>query len=100
MAILEISVSARGGAGVGLSKYVARAVKVLKDSGLKYQTHAMGTLIEGETADLFAIVEKMHEAPFGEEISRVVTSIKIDDRRDKKVSFEDKVRAVSEKVDA
>lgn len=98
MAILEISVSPRGGPDVGLSKYVARALQVLKDSGLKYETHAMGTIIEGDPAQLFAVVQQMHEACFGGEIQRVVTSIKIDDRRDKPHTMEGKIASVTGKL--
>jgi uncharacterized protein (TIGR00106 family) len=98
MAILEISVSPRGGADVSLSKYVARALQALKDSGLKYETHAMGTIIEGGTAELFAVVQRMHEACFGDEIKRVVTSIKIDDRRDRPHTIEGKVASVTSKL--
>jgi uncharacterized protein (TIGR00106 family) len=98
MAILEISVSPRGGPDVGLSKYVVRALQVLKESGLKYETHAMGTLIEGESAQLFAVVQQMHEACFGDEIQRVVTSIKIDDRRDKAHTMAGKVASVTSKL--
>ncbi|MCB9557977.1 MAG: MTH1187 family thiamine-binding protein [Deltaproteobacteria bacterium] len=101
MALLEISVSPRGGQGVGISQYVARALRVLKDSGLAHQTHAMGTVIEGDIDALFEIAQRMHAAcfdPAGEEILRVVTSIKIDDRRDKQATMQSKVDALAARL--
>ena len=98
MAILQISVSPRGGPGVSLSRYVARALRALEASGLKHQTHAMGTIIEGDPEQLFAVVQKMHEAAFGGDIQRVVTEIKLDDRRDKTATLDDKVASVRDKL--
>ena len=99
MAILEISVSPRGGPDVSLSRYIVRAIKVLRDSGLEHETHAMGTIIEGPTDRLFAVVQQMHEACFGDEIKRVVTTIKIDDRRDKQFTMKGKIAAIESKLD-
>jgi uncharacterized protein (TIGR00106 family) len=98
MAILEISASPRGGEGVSLSQYVARALKELEQSGLNYETHAMGTNVEGPVEQLFAVAQRVHEACFGDEIKRVVTAIKIDDRRDKAVRMADKIASVRGKT--
>lgn len=98
MAIMEISVSPRGGDGVGLSQYIAKAITILKESGLAYETHSMGTNIEGDISELLAIAAKMHQAVYSNEIKRVVTSIKIDERRDKKVKLGDKVKSVQSKL--
>ena len=40
----------------------------------------------------------MHELPFSQGIQRVVTSITIDDRRDKQITMEGKVKAVVDKI--
>ena len=47
MVILEFSVSPLG-AGESVSAYVARSLEIVEQSGLDYQLHAMGTLVEGE----------------------------------------------------
>lgn len=39
----------------------------------------------------------MHESVFDENVSRVVTTIKIDDRRDKPLSIEGKLKSVEKK---
>ena len=40
----------------------------------------------------------MHECLFNGEVKRVVTTVKTDDRRDKRLSMSYKVRSVLEKV--
>jgi uncharacterized protein (TIGR00106 family) len=98
VAIAELSIIPIGTKSTSLSSYVAACVKVLEDSGLTYEVHGMGTIIEGALQDLFQVILKMHEVPFEAGALRVVTSIKIDDRRDKETSAQEKVRAVLTKT--
>jgi uncharacterized protein (TIGR00106 family) len=59
----------------------------------------MGTIVEAESLNkLFELAEKMHEKPFNKDVKRVVTTIKIDDRRDKKLSIQGKLNSVYNKV--
>jgi len=97
MAIAELSIIPIGTKSTSLSSYVAACLKVLQDSGLTYEVHGMGTIIEGALKDLFEVMLKMHEVPFEAGALRVVTSIKIDDRRDKETSAKEKVKAVMTK---
>ncbi len=97
MAIAEVSIIPLGTQSTSTSSYVRACIKVLDSSGLPYEVHGMGTIIEGSPKDLFEIVLKMHEVPFEAGALRVVTSITIDDRRDKKASAKDKVEAVAGK---
>ena len=98
MAIVEVSIVPLGTGSTSMSDYVAACVKVLDESGLTYQVHGMGTIIEGDTRDLFEVILRMHEVPFEAGALRVSTSVKLDDRRDKKASARDKVEAVVTKV--
>ena len=82
MAVVEISVAPLGTATPGVSRYVAACVKIVAASGLVYQLTPMGTVIEGDIDEIFSVLRKMHEVPFGEGAERVSTLIKIDDRRD------------------
>lgn len=91
MAIAELNIVP---IGTSLSSYVAACLEVLKDSGLTHEVHGMGTIIEADLKDLFEVILKMHEVPFKAGALRVVTSIKIDDRRDKEASARSKVEAV------
>jgi len=94
MAIAELSIVPVGTKSTSLSTYIAACLKVLQESGLTHAVHGMGTIIEGDLKELFEIVLKMHEVPFEAGALRVVTTIKIDDRRDKEMSAKDKVKAV------
>ncbi len=97
MAIAEVVVVPLG-SGASVSPYVAATLQVVKDSGMNYQLTPMGTVIEGSVTEILALVEKMHEVQFAEGAVRVSTSLKIDDRRDKEISFASKINAVEEKL--
>jgi uncharacterized protein (TIGR00106 family) len=99
MAIVEVSVVPLGTKTPSVSQYVARAVKVLEDEKcIKYEMTAMGTIVEGDLDRILAVVRKMHEQVFGEGVARVVTTIKIDDRRDKAQSMKGKVDSLKKKL--
>lgn len=99
MAIIEVSIVPIGTSSPGLSNYVAGCIKVLaEEKDVKYQLTPMGTIMEGDLDRLLQVVRRMHEQPFLEGIGRVVTTIKIDDRRDKASSMDAKVAAVREKI--
>jgi uncharacterized protein (TIGR00106 family) len=99
MAILEISIVPIGTRGTSLSHYVAECIKVLrKEKKVKYELTSMGTNIEGSLQDLIRIALKMHAVPFKKGAPRVLTTLKIDDRRDKKGTLEGKKKAVQNKL--
>jgi len=99
MAVVEVAVIPMGTKTPSVSKYVARAVKVLEsEKNIKYELTSMGTIIEGDLEKVLSLARKMHESVFGKEVSRVVTVIKIDDRRDKSLSIEGKLKSVKEKL--
>jgi len=83
------------GVGASVSKYVKAALREIEDSGLNVERGAMSTTIEAENlSTLLKAVEKAHEAVFTAGAKRVVTSIKIDERRDKKLSIKSKINAL------
>jgi len=100
MAILEISVVPIGTGDTSLSAYVADCLQRLKKEKLRYELSSMGTNIEGDLKDLFKIALHMHQVPFKKGAQRVVTTMKIDDRRDKKGTLEGKKKAVQRKLRA
>ena len=101
MPIMNISIIPVGTKDTSLSRYIAEAEKVLlKEKKIKFQITAMGTIVEAESLDkLLDIAKRMHETFFSLGIKRVVTKIEIDERRDKKISIESKVKAVEEKLE-
>ncbi len=99
MAMAEVTVVPMGTGSPSLSAYVAEVLKLVKESGIKYQLTPMGTILEGEIGEILELVSKMHEVPFNhQEVKRVVTTLKIDDRRDKPLTMEGKVEAVTSKL--
>ncbi|WP_297506418.1 MTH1187 family thiamine-binding protein [Thermococcus sp.] len=82
-----------------LSRYVAEVIKLLERRGIKYQLTPMSTIIEVPTVrEALDVIEEAHELMFRLGARRVSTTIRIDDRRDKERSMEDKVKSVMEKV--
>jgi uncharacterized protein (TIGR00106 family) len=98
MAIVFLTITPLGTATPSVSKYVVGVEKVLRESGLKSQLTAMGTIIEGDLDEILAVVRRMHEHPFSQGALRVSTSIRIDDRRDKVATIEGKMKSVEEKL--
>ena len=95
--IAEIKIAPLGTATTSLSRYVARCLDIVKQApDVSYQLTAMGTIIQGPLERVFDLAQKMHEAPFTIGAERVLTSITIDDRRDKPATMESKVKAVSQ----
>lgn len=86
------------GSGVSISKYVAIAAKIVDESGLDYRINPMATVVEGDADEIFALIKKCHEAVM-KEVARVLISITIDDRKDKKSPrIEKKLQSVEEKA--
>ncbi|MEU0534654.1 thiamine-binding protein [Amycolatopsis tolypomycina] len=78
--IVAFSVSPSGGEpDGGVSEAVARAVKVVRDSGLPNSTNAMFTNVEGEWDQVMDVVKRAVEAA-GEGSSRVSLVLKADIR--------------------
>jgi uncharacterized protein (TIGR00106 family) len=98
MAILEISIVPIGTKETSVSSYVADCLKILKKEKIRYELTSMGTNIEGDLRELIRIALKMHQAPFKKGALRVLTTLRIDDRRDKKGTLSGKKRAVESKL--
>jgi uncharacterized protein (TIGR00106 family) len=67
------------GSSESLSRSVSETIKIIEDSGLPHQTHAMGTVVEGDWDELLSLVRKCH-MKLRENHNRVSTKISIDDR--------------------
>ncbi len=85
------------GEGTSLSKFVKKAVKIIDDyKGVRIIHHPMGTVIEADNIDQILEITKLaHESIFEAGAQRVLTQLKIDDRRDKDRVMEDKLDAIS-----
>ena len=79
--------------GVSVGKYVREAVKVIEDSGLKYQVCAMATEIEAPDMEtLLDVVKRAEQAVIDAGSKRVITTIKIDHRTDIDATMDRKMR--------
>jgi len=95
--IAEISVIPIG-EGIDLSKHVANVVRIIDESGLDYKINAMGTVVEGDSDLVFDLIKKCHNKML-EAAQRVYTTVKIDDRKDRKTRMiEHKVQAVEKEL--
>ena len=95
MAIVEVSIVPVGTGTPSVSRYVAGAVQVLQgEKNIRYELTAMGTIIEGDLERLLTLVGKMHQSAFNAGVMRVVTTVKIDERRDTTLSMVGKVESV------
>ena len=68
------------------------AIKVIQDSGLKYQVCPFETAIEGPYDEIMKLVEKVQETCFNEGAEELLVYIKIQNRKDSKVTIEEKMR--------
>lgn len=99
MAIIDISVVPVGTQSPSVSQYVAGAVSILQNEpGIKYELTPMNTIIEGDLEKLMSLAQRMHESAFNAKVKRVVTTIRIDDRRDKPLTMNGKLASVKKKL--
>ncbi|MGB9688255.1 MTH1187 family thiamine-binding protein [Thermogutta sp.] len=96
MVLLEFSIYPLD-KGESLSAYVARCVEIVHTSGLKYQCHAMGTIIEGEYDQVMDVVRKCFEA-LQKDCNRIECIMKLDYRKGYQDRISGKVRSIEEKL--
>ncbi|HBC96965.1 MAG TPA: hypothetical protein DC034_09265 [Clostridium sp.] len=99
MAIAQVTIVPVGTGSTSVSRYVANCHKILQDEKrVKYELTPMATVFEGDLDVILEVMRKMHEIPFQNGAKRVITSISIDDRRDKDASMSQKLNSVKEKL--
>jgi uncharacterized protein (TIGR00106 family) len=85
------------GAGEHLSEAVAEMLKIVDASGLPYELHAMGTILEGEWGEVMGVIERCYRTMM-ERYPRVTVTIKIDDARGRTGRLRGKVESVERLV--
>jgi uncharacterized protein (TIGR00106 family) len=96
MALLEFSVSPMG-KGESVGEYVARCVEIVEQSGLDYEVHAMGTLVEGELDAVLEVMRRSIEV-VAADCERVSCTAKLDVRRGHRGAISTKVASVERRV--
>jgi uncharacterized protein (TIGR00106 family) len=83
--------------GTSVSPYVARAVAIVRASGLSHALGPMGTSIEGEWPAVMAVVNRCFEA-LQKDCDRIYFTIKADYRKGGANRLDGKVRSVESKI--
>ncbi len=97
----DLTVIPLGGPSPSVSTYIAEIQRRLEaQDRVAWRMGAMGTTMEGPLPDLVAIAAELHSIPFEHGIPRVYSILKLDERRDKTMSLDDKVKSVQDRVDA
>ena len=94
--LVEFSMSPLG-EGTSVSKFVAGSLEIVDTSGLPYQFHAMGTILEGDLADCLRVIERCYER-MSADCERITCSIKIDSRKGAANRLAGKVQSVEKRV--
>ena len=92
--VAEIFVTPLGTGEATIREFIRILVPLVRDSGLAHQLTAMGTLVEGPLDDVLALVRVLHTATFDAHTGtdRVVTHVRIDERRGEPLTLEGKVQ--------
>ena len=83
--------------GESLSPYVARAFKLIENSGLPYELNPMGTCVEGEWSDVMALVDQCFQE-LQQDCNRISLALKADYRKGPAGRLKGKVASVKEKL--
>lgn len=83
--------------GVSLAAYVARAVKIIQDSGLAHQFGPMSTVIEGDWDQVMDVVGRC-QADLARDCDRILVYLRLDCRRGRQNAMEGKVRSVRDRL--
>jgi len=94
--IVELSVVPVGTGEASVGAYVKAAVKIIEETDLDYQINSMGTCVQGEWGEIFSTLKAVHDELAKMGCNRIVTTVKIDDRRDKFSTMDAKVSAVGD----
>ena len=96
MVLLEFSMSPLG-QGESVSPYIARVVDIIDKSGLDYQLHAMGTVIEGEIDEVLSVLKSCFEE-LSSDCDRISCTAKLDYRVGASGRLQSKITSVEEKL--
>jgi uncharacterized protein (TIGR00106 family) len=80
MVTAEFSIVAEAAEGQPQGDLVRKALEPVQRRGLRHEVEPLGTTIEGELADVFAAVQEAHELVASASVSRLVTTLRIEDK--------------------
>lgn len=83
--------------GESLSPYVAKAIKVINESGLPHKLHPMGSCIEGEWEEVIGVVTKCLKE-MEKDCNRINVNFKADYRKGEPGRMDRKIESVESKL--
>ena len=94
----EVSIYPMGTSSTSASFYIAKAIEVIQNfKEIKYEITPMGTIIESDSlSKVLEATEKMSEAVHNLGVGRVEIILKVDSRRDKDKTMQEKIDSIKE----
>ncbi|MFH1417099.1 MAG: MTH1187 family thiamine-binding protein [Planctomycetota bacterium] len=79
--------------GESVSKYVSRSLEIIADSGVPYRLGPMGTCLEGDWDEVFAVVRKCYDR-MSQDCRRITCTIKLDARQGREGRLTGKIEKI------
>ena len=99
MATAELTVIPSGREGASAGEVIAEIHRRLgAQDRVRFRLHAMGTELEGPVEEILALVRELHAVPLEAGYPRTYTVLKLDERRDRQQSLDEKVESVRERL--
>jgi uncharacterized protein (TIGR00106 family) len=92
--IVEFTIIPIGTGSTSVSKYVKYVHEILETRDFIVEPNSMGTVVEGEIKDILDVILEINKKLSGKELKRIVTTIKIDYRTDKKTTIKSKLESI------
>lgn len=99
IAAFSVASTTTANSNAEMSDVVARAVRVVRDSGLPHETNAMFTLVEGEWDEVMDVIKRATEA-VAEVAPRVSLVVKADIRPGHTDMLHQKVESLNKHLEA
>ncbi|WCZ38718.1 MTH1187 family thiamine-binding protein [Corynebacterium jeddahense] len=99
IAAFSVAPTTTANSNAEMSDVVARAVRVVRDSGLPHETNAMFTLVEGEWDEVMDVIKRATEA-VAEVAPRVSLVVKADIRPGHTDMLHQKVESLNKHLEA
>ncbi len=85
------------GKGASISPFVAKVMRIVAASGIAYRANPMGTVLEGDWDAVMGVIRRCHDEVL-KESERVLTTVRIDDRKGDEKRMEKKLQSVEQKI--
>ncbi len=83
--------------GTSVSPYVAKSLRIIRESGLPYKLGPMSTAVEGEWEEVMAVVERCFKE-LRKDSSRIYMTLQMDYREGAVNRIEGKIKSVEAKL--